>query len=154
MCRYVFFSFPTATILSATEMTKLGHNNPFLYTVIYIYIESITIYTTITCHWSILFFSIEHLQSNHVHKLQRERGYPIAHIHNKSIGVQYTIFTVLVHSYWYRPRLYITVVAILSNLLVWLVMFGQSNIQGQQVLKVLHNISVVFKYLDHNQNLK
>ena len=31
-----FFPFPTqwfATILSATEMTKLGHNNPFLFTV-------------------------------------------------------------------------------------------------------------------------
>ena len=30
------FPFPTqwfATILSATEMTKLGHNNPFLFTV-------------------------------------------------------------------------------------------------------------------------
>ena len=32
-----FFPFPTqwfATILSATEMTKLGHNNPFLFTVL------------------------------------------------------------------------------------------------------------------------
>ena len=37
LCAGMFiFPFPTqwfATILSATEMTKLGHNNPFLFTV-------------------------------------------------------------------------------------------------------------------------
>ena len=40
LCADTFFfsPFPTqwfATVLSATEMTKLGHNNPFLSTVIY-----------------------------------------------------------------------------------------------------------------------
>ena len=43
-----FFPFPTqwfATILSATEMTKLGHNNPFLFTV---WIKAVH---TMSCAW-------------------------------------------------------------------------------------------------------
>ena len=60
---YIFFPFPTqwfATILSATEMTKLGHNNPFLFTVGPI--------LQISCSWKFKFLSSDVMTAKSRHK--------------------------------------------------------------------------------------